>query len=259
MDPMNVLEVIGVTKHFGDLIALKDVTFTIREGEIFGLIGPNGAGKTTLVNVISGIVPYSNGDIRFLGKSIRSLKAHKIGALGISRTFELGSPAIQRTALENVMVGALFGYNERERSGGAARRKAMETLDFFGLVAKKDMPAGSLNVLERKRLEMAIALAMNPRLLMLDEAMSGLNPVEIGRAVEIIRMIRDEGVTILVIEHVMRAITTVSDRLLVLHHGEKIIEGPVNTVLKNAEVIEAYLGSRHRDVMSMNRFPPSTK
>ena len=245
---MKTLEVIGVSKSFGSVKALKDFSCAVREGEILGLIGPNGAGKTTLVNLIMGLISYSSGDIRFCGKSIRGFKPHQIGRLGISRTFEILPPSTKMTVLENVMVGALFGRTGRKRSARAARRKAEEKLDFLGLGVKKDAPAESLNVLERKRLEVAIALATDPTLLLLDEPMAGLNPSELVEATAIIRNARNLGVTILVIEHVMRAIAKISDRVIVLHQGEKITEGAPEKVLNDRQVIEAYLGKRHKDL-----------
>jgi len=236
----------NVTKNFGSLVALKDVSLTIMQGEILGLIGPNGVGKTTLVNLISGSLPYLNGDIHFSGKSIRNLKPYQIGRLGISRTFPVAPLATKMTTLENVMVGAFFGKKGRKKTGQAARRKAEEILDFMELTMKNHIVVENLNVLERKRLEIAIALAMNPVLLILDEVNAGLNSIEIGEAVELIKKIRDTGVTILVIEHVMETIAKVSDRIIVLHHGKKIIEGTPEVVLNNPVVIEAYLGKRYR-------------
>ena len=243
---MNILEVIDVTKHFGSLAALKDTSFTIEKGEILGLIGPNGAGKTTLINMIAGIIPYATGDIRFLGKSIRGLKPHQIGKLGISRTSQVVQPITDMTTLENVMVGVLFGKKGRKRTVRAARRKAGQTLDLLGLGGKKDVQGESLSVQDRKRLERAKALAMLPTLLLLDEVLAGLNPTEIDEGVELIKRVRDAGVTILVIEHVMKAIAKVSDRIVVLHHGEKIMEGTPQVVLNDQAVIGAYLGKRFR-------------
>jgi branched-chain amino acid transport system ATP-binding protein len=242
---MNIIEAISVSKNFGSVTALKDFSCVVREGDILGLIGPNGAGKTTLVNLITGSLTYSGGDIRFLGKSIRGLKAHQIGKLGISRTSPIGPPASRMTALENVMVGALFGKTGRQKTWKAGRNKAAETLDFMGLAVKKHVPVENLTVLECKRLEIAVALAMNPTLLILDEVNAGLNPHEIVEAVAFIKKIRDAGVTVLVIEHVMRVIAKVSDHIVVLHHGEKIIEGSPDTVLKDPLVIETYLGKRY--------------
>jgi len=243
-----MLEVIGVTKKFGSLSVLKGISFTQREGEILGLIGPNGAGKTTLVNLITGSLPFSVGDICFRGKSLRGLKPHQVGRLGISRTCPIAPPAAKLTALENVMVGAYFGKKGREKTGRAARIKAEETLDFIGLVLKKHVPVDFLNVLECKRVEIATALAMSPTLLLLDEVNAGLNANEIDEAVALIKKIRDSGVTVLVIEHVMKTIAKVSDRIIVLHHGEKIIEGTPEVVLNDPVVIEAYLGKRYKEI-----------
>jgi len=245
---MNVLEAIGVTKHFGSLVALKDVSFTLQEGEILGIIGPNGAGKTTLVNLITGTIPYTAGDVRFLGKSILGLKPHKIGRLGISRTFQIAQAFNNMTTLENVMIGALFGKDGNKKTVWAARRKAGEILDLLGLGGKKNVPGESLSILERKCLERARALAMLPTLLLLDQVMAGLNPVEINQAVVLIKRVRDAGVTILVIEHVMKAIANVSDRILVLHHGEKVIDGTPEVVFNDRRVTEAYLGKRYREL-----------
>jgi branched-chain amino acid transport system ATP-binding protein len=243
---MKILEVIGVSKHFGSLTALQDVSFTLRRGEILGLIGPNGAGKTTLVNLIAGTTPYSAGDIHFLGKSIRGLKPHQIGRLGISRTPQIVKPITDMTTLENVMVGALFGKKGKKRTVRTARRKAEQTLEVLGLAAKSNVPGESLNVQERKRLERAKALAMLPTVLLLDEVLAGLNPAEIDEGVDLIKKVRDAGVTILMVEHVMRAIANVSDRVIVLQHGEKIMEGKPEEVLNHGKVIEAYLGKRYR-------------
>ncbi len=248
-----VLDVIGVTKRFGSLTALKDISFAIRRGEIVGLIGPNGAGKTTLVNLIAGGVPYSTGDICFFGKSIRGLKPHQVGRLGISRTFQVVQPFNNMTTLENVMVGALFGNTNRKRKVGKARQKSLELLDLLDLSTRKDVPGESLNISERRRLERARVLAMLPTLLLLDEVMAGLNPTEIDEGVELIRKVRDAGVTILVIEHVMQAIAKVSDRVVVLHHGEKITEGPPEIVLNDRQVIDAYLGKRYKATITLSK------
>ena len=247
---MEILTLSRVTKYFGNSLILKDISFSMVEGEIFGIIGPNGAGKTTLLDVIAGLIPLTAGDICFFDKSIRNLKPHKIVSLGISRTFELAQPAGKMTALQNVMVGAFFGRTGKGKSEAAARRSATEALEFLGLSEKKDQPAGSLNVLERKWLEIGIALAMNPKLLLLDEVMSGLNSTEIDEGVELIKKIRDRGITILLVEHVMRTVTNTCTRMLVLHRGEKIAEGTPDHVLSQGQVIEAYLGKQYREIVN---------
>lgn len=245
---MIVLEAHGIYKEFGRLQVLKDLSFTLRNGEILGLIGPNGTGKTTLVNLITGILPYKQGDIRFLGKSIKGLKPFQTGKLGISRTFQIVQPISNMTTLENVIVGALFGRSDEKRSLWEAQRKAEEILDLFALLDKKDFPAESLNVPERKRLGLARSFAMSPKLLLLDEIMAGLNSKEIDEVIDLIFNVRDAGVTIMVIEHVMKAISKVSDRVLVLHNGEKITEGIPEVVLNDKQVIDAYLGKRYREL-----------
>jgi len=214
-----ILEITGVTKRFGNLTALEDVSFTIREGEILGLIGPNGAGKSTLVNLISGVTSYETGDIRLLGKSIRGLRPHHIARLGISRTSQVVRPFNNMTTFENVMVGALFGKKGRKRSIRAAQWKTKEILATLELTL--------------------------PKILLLDEVMAGLNPTEVDRGVALIKEVREAGVTILVIEHVIQAIAQVSDRIVVLNHGQKIMEGHPDVVLKDTQVVKAYLGRRY--------------
>lgn len=242
----SILEVIEVSKRFGNFIALKEVSFTLRQGEILGIIGPNGAGKTMLVNMIAGNVPYSTGDIRFLGQSLQGLKPYQISQLGISWTSQVVQPITDMTTLENVMVGALFGKKGGDKRVWAARKKAEATLELLGLANQKDVPGESLNIQERKRLERARALAMAPKLLLLDEVLAGLNPTEIEDGVNLLKKIQKTGVTLIVIEHVMKVISKLSTRLLVLHHGEKIMEGPVDQVLNDKRVIDAYLGKRQR-------------
>jgi branched-chain amino acid transport system ATP-binding protein len=239
---VNVLELDGVTKRYGSLAALNGVGFSVGEGEVVGLIGPNGAGKTTLVNVVSGEAPGWTGEIRFGGRSLRGLKPHRIGRLGVARTFQIAQPFTGMTVLENVVVGGLYGHEH----GGvrAARGRAEELLAELDLESKADEPAESLTAPERKRLEIARALSTGPSLLLLDEVMAGLNASEVDLAVELVRKVRARGVTILLIEHVMRAITALADRVVVLHHGVKLAEGPTADVLADARVVAAYLGSR---------------
>ncbi len=244
---MAILEAQAVTKKFGGLAAVSGVSFALQDGEILGLIGPNGSGKTTLVNVITGALGYSDGDARFRGDSIRGLPSHEIGRRGLSRTFQVVKPFRSLTVLENVMVGALFGARGGARDLSAARRQAEEVLDFVALAHRAQAPAEGLNVPERKRMELARALAMRPTVLFLDEVMAGLNPSEIDAAVVLIRRIRARGMSLVVIEHVMKAIRDLSDRILVLFHGEKLTEGPPREVLNNPEVVAAYLGRRYAE------------
>jgi branched-chain amino acid transport system ATP-binding protein len=239
-----LLEARDVTKRYGNLAALDAVSFHVEEGEIVGLIGPNGAGKTTLVDVVSGATPGWTGRIDFRGRPLRGLKPYRIGRLGIARTFQIAQPFTRMTVLENVVVGGLYGHAE----GGVrlARQRAAVLLDELGLSEKADEPAETLNAPERKRLELAKALSMDPTVLLLDEVMAGLNAAEIERAVELIRHVHKRGVTIVLIEHVMQAIASLADRVIVLHHGEKITEGPPEAVLADERVIGAYLGSRRK-------------
>ena len=244
---MPILDARSVTKTFGGLAAVSDVSFQLEEGEILGVIGPNGSGKTTLVNVITGALPASGGDVRFQDRSLRGLAAYEIGRLGLSRTFQVVKPFRNLSVLENVMVGALFGARDGVRAVSAARQQAGDILQFVGLAHRAAAAAEGLNVPERKRMELARALAMRPRVLLLDEVMAGLNPSEIDAAVDLVKKIRDRGISLIVIEHVMKAIRSVSDRILVLFHGEKLTEGPPTEVLNDPRVISAYLGRRYAE------------
>jgi branched-chain amino acid transport system ATP-binding protein len=245
---MGILQASNVTKRFGGLTAVSGVSFDLGEGEILGLIGPNGSGKTTLVNVVTGALPYTDGETRFRGQALRGLPWHAIGRLGICRTFQIVKPFHALTVLQNVMVGAMFGASAGSaRDLAAARRQAHDILEFVGLAHRAEAPAEALNVPERKRMELARALAMRPTVLFLDEVMAGLNPVEIDAAVDLIKRIRDRGVSLVVIEHVMKAIRLLSDRILVLYNGETLTEGPPEAVLNNADVVAAYLGRRYAE------------
>ena len=238
---MRILEGEGVTKYFGGLAAVSKVDFYIDQGEIVGLIGPNGAGKTTLFNLISAALVPKPGAIRFKGENITGLKPYKICRMGVARTFQTVKVFANMPAFENVRLGSFFGMSPGMSSADAARESA-ELLEFVGLSAMSATPAKDLTLANQKRLEVARALATRPELLMLDELMAGLNPTEIAQAMELIIRIRDKGITIFMIEHVMKAIMSVCDRIIVLHHGEKIAEGTPDEITTSRTVVEVYLG-----------------
>ena len=235
-----ILQVEGVTKRFGGLTAVSNVTFDLPEGQILGLIGPNGAGKTTLFNVINGVYPATEGRYFFRGKEVTGSKTYQMAHLGLARTHQVVKPLDEVAVRENAMVGACFGHEDHNLSSAA--EIAGEVLEFVGLAERADQLAGSLNVAQKKRLEMARALSARPYLLLLDEALAGLNTSEITAMLETIRKIRDQGITIIVIEHVMHAIMNISDRILVLDFGKLIAEGTPEEIANNEQVIEAYLG-----------------
>lgn len=235
-----LLSVQGVTKYFGGLRALSRVTFDLPEGQILGLIGPNGAGKTTLFNVINGVYAPEEGHVFFRGQNVTGRRPYELAHLGLARTHQIVRPLNQLTVRENVIVGACFG--RENLSLAQARQVADEVLAFVGLSERAEQLAASLNVAQKKRLELARALASRPYLLLLDEVLAGLNPAEVEAMLVTIRAIRDQGITIIMIEHLMRAIMNVCDRIIVLDHGEQIAEGTPQEISNNQRVIEAYLG-----------------
>jgi len=242
---MRILEGHSVTKYFGGLAAVSNVDFHVDQGEILGLIGPNGAGKTTLFNLISAALPLSSGEIRFKGQKINGLKPHLICRMGIARTFQETKVFGNMPVLQNVLVGAFFGTPTRI-SGAVAASEATQALEFVGLSAMSAAPIKDLTLVNQKRVEVARALATKPELLLLDELMAGLTPTEVGEAMELVTRIRDKGITIVMVEHVMKAIMGISTRVMVLHHGEKIAEGTCNEISCNKTVIDIYLGEETR-------------
>src|SRR4051812_20242946 len=235
---MSLLEVRGVSKSFRGLRAVSNASFEIPEGSINALIGPNGAGKTTIFNIIAGVFPPESGSIVFQGQPIQRLRPDQVCAAGIGRTFQIVKPFAGLTVLENVMVGAFL----RESSEPSARRVATTILEQLQLAPKRDLPASSLTLPDRKRLEVARALATRPKLLLLDEVMAGLRPTECDQMVEVFRGLNREGLTILLIEHVMRAVMALAQHIGVLHHGEVIARGTPQEIVRNPAVLESYLG-----------------
>ena len=234
----NILEITALTKHFGGLTAVSALDLHIAKGEIMALIGPNGAGKSTVFNLVAGVYPPSDGVIRFKGEVINGRKPWDLCKLGLARTFQIVKPFASKTVLYNVMVGAFLHTGSTTK----ARERAEEVMAVLGLDSLRDRLAGSLTIADRKRLEIGKALATGPELLLLDEVMAGLRPTEVDDMIAVIKGLRDRGVTVFVIEHIMRAVMALSDRVAVIHFGQKIAEGTPEAVTKDENVIKAYLG-----------------
>jgi branched-chain amino acid transport system ATP-binding protein len=239
-----LLDVQGVTKYFGGLRANEDISFHVNRGEIISIIGPNGAGKSTLFSCLTGFHRVDKGKVLFKGRDITNRKPHTIARLGIVRTFQIVQVISEMTILENVMTGGFL----RRTQVAEVRRKAEEILNFTGLIGKGSYNALELTISDKKRLEVSMALAMDPELLMLDESMAGLTPVELRQIIELIRKVRANSVTVVVVEHVMEAVMELSDRVIVLNSGRKVIEGTPEEVVANPEVKRAYLGERYSAV-----------
>src|SRR5271169_5355611 len=240
----DALVIKGLSKRFGGLRAVQEVSFAVKENETVALIGPNGAGKTTSFNLITGFHRPDAGSVLAYGREIVGLKPHDICAHGLARTFQVAKPFGAMTVLNNVMTGAFL----RDKNTTAAREKAREAIEFVGLSAREQTAAKDLTTIDQRRLEMARALATQPRLLLLDEVMAGLNPAEIDQAVALVGKLSQRGLTIVIVEHVMRAIMAVARHIVVLDHGQKIAEGTPKDVVQNRDVIRAYLGTAYAQV-----------
>jgi branched-chain amino acid transport system ATP-binding protein len=236
-----MLEVRNLTKYFGGLAAVQNLSFKVEKGQIFGLIGPNGAGKTTVFNLINGFYPPNSGEVLFRGEPITGRKPNEVCKKGIARTFQVVKPLSRMTVLENVMVSAFC----RVSSIQEAREEALGALEFCELTHRQDSLAKSLTIGDRKRLEIARAMATRPEVVLLDETAAGLNPAELDQAIALIRKIREKGVTILIVEHIMKVIMSISDRIHAINYGQTIAEGTPQEVANNKSVIEAYLGEAY--------------
>jgi len=241
-----ILKIETLSKHFGALKAVDEVSFEVKRGEIVGLIGPNGAGKTTLTNLATGAFPKTAGKVIFKDLDISNLKPYQIARHGLTRTFQVVKPLMGMTVEENVLVGSLYGRDKRNTDMKNASKRAREIIKLVGLESKKDSSVSDITLPDLKKMEFARVLAMEPEVLFLDEVMAGLNPTEVEEASTLVRKVRQEkGLTIVYIEHIMRAVMGISDRIVVLHHGRKIVEGTPQEVVNDSAVIEAYLGKRY--------------
>jgi len=244
--PVPMIEVQHLTKQFKGLRAVSDVSFAIEKGKISGMIGPNGAGKTTTFNMICGFYPPTTGQVFYNGNDITKKRAHQYAGMGIARTFQIMKPLANLSVLDNVIASAYFGRH-KARNIRQARETAIEMLQFTGLYEKRDILAKDMGTPSQKRLEMARALATKPDMLFLDEVMAGLNPTETDEAIELIFKVRDSGITIFMIEHIMRAVVSLCEKIIVLHHGEIIADGTPDQVMNDKYVIEVYLGKENQE------------
>jgi branched-chain amino acid transport system ATP-binding protein len=237
-----LLETRSLTKNFGGLVAVKNLSFNVEPGEILGLIGPNGAGKTTVFNLVTGLEKPTTGEILFAGRNIRHLKPHTICKLGLSRTYQNVRPFLNHTVRENIAVGVEFG---RRRGSSGNEKDIEEILNFLNLKDKENSLAKNLPIEQRKLVEVGRALGANPKLLLLDEPMAGLNPSETAEFVVLMKTLRDKGITILIVEHVMKAISSACSRVIVMHHGEMLASGTPEEVLSDKRVVDVYLGEAY--------------